>query len=125
MATLRDIKTRLGSIQKTRLITSALKVVASTKLKKAQDRYLKMRVAADGLRVILAEAVAGADAEFLPPALLPRTTGRVGVAVVTSDRGLCGGFNTAVVKRSLEVLNTIRDEGKEACHRGVGGDGGV
>ena len=97
MATLRDIRRRITGVKSTQKITKAMKMVAAAKLRRAQDAIIAARPYAQTMRKILgnlAQVVSGAEY----PLLQEREVKRVGVIVVTADRGLCGAFNSNVIK---------------------------
>src|SRR5687767_2489951 len=93
MATLKAVRTRIASVKSTQKITRAMKLVAAAKLRRAQDAIIAARPYASALAEAVSEvaARAGDDAH---PMLQQREGKRIAVVVVTSDRGLCGGFNT-------------------------------
>jgi F-type H+-transporting ATPase subunit gamma len=97
MASLRAIRARIKSVKNTQKITKAMKMVAAAKLRRAQDAALRARPYAELIDDMLGQLSAGSDA---PHALLtPRPAKKVEVLLLTSDRGLCGGFNSNVVRR--------------------------
>jgi F-type H+-transporting ATPase subunit gamma len=105
MANLKEIRIRLNSVKSTRQITSAMKMVSAAKLRKAQDAILQMRPFASQLQNIYRSASAAyndsAENVFLKPGL----TGRVLLIVIASNRGLCGAFNSNVIKRTIARIN--------------------
>jgi F-type H+-transporting ATPase subunit gamma len=106
VATLRDIRNRIGSVKSTRQITKAMKMVAAAKLRRAQDAILKTRPYAQLLNQALARAAARGAAEEVVghPLLAPRTARTAEVVVITSDRGLAGGFNSNIARRAQRFL---------------------
>lgn len=105
MPNLKDIKNRIGSVKKTKQITSAMKLVAAAKLKRAQDQAVAARPYREQLQAVLdrVAAVAGDDVE--EPLLQPRPdVKKVLVVVLTSDRGLCGPFNNGLIRKSVEWI---------------------
>ncbi len=106
MAGLRDIKRRITSVKSTQKITKAMKMVAAAKLRRAQDAILATRPSALRLRTLVTNLAGRADGDAHP--LLRRSTrgGRVELLVVTSDRGLCGAFNSNVVNRAMAELRS-------------------
>ncbi len=104
MASLRDIRTRIRSVKSTQKITRAMKLVSAAKLRRAQERVVAARPYAD--RVATTVAALAKRAELLGEAPHPllsnrdATGGRIEVIVVTSDRGLCGGFNSNTIRRA-------------------------
>jgi F-type H+-transporting ATPase subunit gamma len=103
---LRDIRNRIGSVKSTRQITKAMKMVAAAKLRRAQDAVLKTRPYALLLDQALTRVAARAAAEEVVahPLLAPRTARTAEVVVVTSDRGLAGGFNSNIARRTQRFL---------------------
>lgn len=102
MASTKEIRTRLASTASTRQITSAMKMVSAAKLKKAQDAVLQLRPYAQKLQEILG-SISSSDegsSEFTKV----RSEERVLIVVITSNRGLCGAFNTNVVKQALQLV---------------------
>jgi F-type H+-transporting ATPase subunit gamma len=112
MATLRDIKKRILAVQNTQKITKAMKMVAASKLRKVQQRMLDLRPYADKMHAVLTDLARGADRESHPLlAFRPRKT--VEVIVISADRGLCGAFNTNILKAAQEQINNFKKEGFE------------
>lgn len=115
MARAREIKRRIRSVQNTRQITKTMEMVAASKLKKAQDRVIAARPFDDFMRQVIARMREGTDEEAGEYPLLreePRS-GRVGVLVVTSNRGLAGAFNANLVREARERKGALEAEGKE------------
>ena len=103
MANLRDIKRRIGSVQSTQKITSAMKMVAAAKLRRAQDAIERARPYAVRMRATL-EQVAGGTLEEVHPLLEVHDERRsLEIVIVTSDRGLAGAFNSNVIKEAERV----------------------
>jgi F-type H+-transporting ATPase subunit gamma len=106
MPSLRDIRRRIASVKNTQQITNAMKMVSAAKLQRAQDRVLSARPYSEHLLQLLEHL----DARVQPtihPLLTPRTEGKTLLVVVTSDRGLCGGFNTNVQRAALEQIRQL------------------
>jgi F-type H+-transporting ATPase subunit gamma len=108
---LRDIRNRIGSVKSTRQITKAMKMVAAAKLRRAQDAILKTRPYAMLLEQTLARVAARAAAEesVAHPLLAPRDLRTAEVVVLTSDRGLAGGFNSNIARRTQRFLTEEAD----------------
>ena len=104
MASLRDIKRRISSVKSTQKITRAMKMVAAAKLRRAQEAIVRARPYAYEMRTLVNSAARRAD-EDAHPLLRPGGGGKVGIIVVTSDRGLCGGFNANIVNHTVHALN--------------------
>ncbi len=99
MASLRAIRTRIKSVKGTQKITAAMKMVAAAKLRRAQDAALRARPYAEAMDALLSRlSVAGEDQDA-HPLLQRRPVKKVELVVLTSDRGLCGGFNSNIVRR--------------------------
>ncbi len=98
MASLRAIRSRIKSVKGTQKITKAMKMVAAAKLRRAQDAALRARPYAEALDAMLSRLTAG-EADASHPLLASRPVKKVEVLVMTSDRGLCGGFNSNIIRR--------------------------
>ena len=111
MASLRDIRNRIGSVKSTRQITKAMKMVAAAKLRRAQDAILKTRPYAQLLEQTLGRlaARAAADEAVAHPLLAARTARTAEVVVITSDRGLAGGFNSNIARRAQRFVTEGTD----------------
>ena len=103
MATLQDIRRRIRSVQSTQKITRAMKLVAAAKLRRAQERILEARPYAFKMAELVGALVRGLG-EDKHPLLVRREGPRKLYVVVTADKGLCGAFNSNVVRRTLELL---------------------
>src|SRR5436190_11049393 len=107
MASLRAIRTRIKSVRNTQKITKALKLVSAAKLRRAQDAVVRTRPYAQGLDELLASLAGARAAAEMPPHPLmevrenPR---RIEVVLLTSDRGLCGGFNSNIIRRAQRFV---------------------
>ncbi len=110
MPNLRDIKRRIGSVKNTQQITKAMKLVAASKLRKAQEAILNERPYAVKLMEVLHHLAARCNKD-LHPLLNQREEKKVLFIVVTSDKGLCGGFNGNVLKRLMAAVE--ENAGKE------------
>jgi len=123
MAGTKEIRLKIKSVQNTRKITKAMEMVAASKMKKAQDRMKRGRPYAQRLLDITMHA-ARANTEYKHPLLTRReTVKRVGVVVITTDKGLCGGLNTNLLR---VVLNQHKDwtaKGIEAEYCTIGNKG--
>jgi len=103
MASLRTIRRRITSVKNTQQITRAMKMVAAARMKKAQDNLYNARPYAERLHEITANVVRRTDAE-LHPLLEKREVKRAALVVVSSDRGLCGGFNANICREAVRFL---------------------
>ena len=114
MPTLKDLKTRIASVKSTRKITSAMKMVAAAKLRRAQEHAEAARPYAERMDRMLGALAAAAAGRPGAPAMLAGT-GKDDVhllIVATADRGLCGGFNSSIVRASRTRIRDLRDAGK-------------
>jgi F-type H+-transporting ATPase subunit gamma len=103
MATLRDIKRRIRSVESTQKITKAMKLVAASKLRRAQERIIGARPYAQKMGQLLGSLV-GRVGDDGHPLLIRRTGGRKRLVVITADKGLCGAFNSNVLRASLSYI---------------------
>ncbi|HEX8819346.1 MAG TPA: ATP synthase F1 subunit gamma [Archangium sp.] len=104
MASLRDIRKRIRSVKNTRQITKAMKMVAAAKLRKAQDAIIAARPYAQMLDQIITDLATRSEGELAHPLLTARPVQKVEVLLLTSDRGLAGGFNSNVIRRASRFL---------------------
>ena len=104
MANLKEVKTRISSVISTQQITKAMKMVAAAKLRRAQDNVLKMRPYAQKLGEILQNVSAGLEGEENIYAA-EREIEKVLIVVITSDRGLCGPFNSSIFKETNALIS--------------------
>ncbi len=104
MAGLRDIKRRIVSVKSTQKITRAMKMVAASKLRRSQEAIVRARPYAFEMRQLVNSIALRAD-DATHPLLRKGDGGKIGVVVVTSDRGLCGGFNANVVNGLMRTIN--------------------
>ncbi len=107
MPSLIDIRRRIRSVRNTQQITKAMKMVSAAKLRRAQDRVIAARPYAALIREVMANLVAHAqvfDEEQLPPLLARRPENRILLMLLTGDKGLCGAFNTNLIKASQSFL---------------------
>lgn len=119
MANLKELRNRIASVSSTMQITSAMKMVSAAKLKKAQDAVTQMRPYAVKLNAVLSNVSATLDASENPFAV-ERTVRRVLVLPVSSNRGLCGAFNTNVFKATRALIASYEAQGAHAEVWGVG-----
>lgn len=125
MPSSREIRNKIKSVKNTQKITRAMEMVAASKMRKAQDRMKKARPYGEKIRNVAAH-MSNASVEYRHPFLISRdSVKRVGIIVVTSDKGLCGGLNTNVLRRALNEIRTWETEGNhvDACcigNKGLG-----
>ena len=121
MASVRQIKRRITSVDNTAKITKAMSMIAASKMRRAQEMALQTRPYADRMQALLADLAAQPqDVDETHPLLMRREPGRVQLIVITPDRGLTGGLNTAVNRRAAQQLV---DLGAEADVVAVGKKG--
>ncbi|MEK9961171.1 MAG: F0F1 ATP synthase subunit gamma, partial [Rhodobiaceae bacterium] len=113
MPSLKDLKTRINSVKSTQKITSAMKMVAAAKLRRAQDSAERGRPYADRMQQIINSLAAKADPSSAPQLLVGNGQDKTHLLVVVSaDRGLCGGFNGAITRQTRTEVARLRGEGK-------------
>jgi F-type H+-transporting ATPase subunit gamma len=108
VATLRDIRRRIRSVESTQKITRAMKLVAAAKLRRAQERILSARPYAMKMAELLSSLVSRAEGEA-HPLLVRRPAARKRLVIITADKGLCGAFNSNILRGSLAFL---REQGE-------------
>jgi F-type H+-transporting ATPase subunit gamma len=121
MPGLKEIRKRIGSVKSTKQITKAMKMVAAAKFRKAQTRIIEMRPYADKMRDVLSTLAKTVDTGH--PLLEVRVRKRVEVVVLTGDRGLCGAFNTNVMKAAVKLIKDVKNEGIEVSVSAIGKKG--
>ena len=125
MAGRREIRNKIKSVKNTQKITRAMEMVAASKMRKAQDRMKKARPYGEKIRNVAAH-MSRANTEYRHPFLIARdSVKRIGIVIVTSDKGLCGGLNTNVLRKALNQMKTWQAEGEqiEVCcigNKGLG-----
>ncbi len=105
MANLKEIRNRITSVTSTKKITSAMKMVSAAKLRRAQEAIIQMRPYADRLHTILTNLSDSIRGEEDNTYAIERDMEKVLIVVISSNRGLCGAFNSFVIKRALQVAN--------------------
>ena len=101
---LKEVRTRIKSVQSTQQITKAMKMVSAAKLRRAQDAITQMRPYAQKLQEMLGNIVSSAEGELGMALATERFAEKILVIVVTSDRGLCGGYNSNLIKLAKTVI---------------------
>ena len=122
MANLKSIKKRIVSVKNTRQITKAMKMVSAAKLRRAQENVVAARPYAGKLAEVL-ERLAQVQESDASPLMVKRDTGRALLVVVTSDRGLCGGFNANLSKAAERFIKERSGEFKEMSLMTIGRKG--
>ena len=125
MASLDDLKKRIASVKSTQKITKAMKMVAAAKLRRAQDSAEKGRPYSEKMNNVILNLSNGiSDKENAPRLLSGTGSDKIHLCVVmTSDRGLCGGFNTNIIKKAKAYFSKISEEGKDLKIITVGSKG--
>lgn len=108
MATLRELKTRIGSVSSSEKITGAMKMISSAKVHKNELELKKLLPFKNQIQTIMGHILAS-DATFESPLIEEREVKRVGVVVFGSDDGLCGAYNMNIFKKLLEELNSLKE----------------
>ena len=113
MAGAKELRKQIGSIKNTQKITSAMQMVAASKMRKAQDRMAKGRPYTDQIRAVISH-MANASSEYRHQFMVEREVARVGYIVVTTDKGLCGGLNVNLLKAVVADMKRWVDQDVEA-----------
>lgn len=119
MASGKEIKGKIGSIKNTQKITSAMEMVAASKMKKAQERMATGRPYAQSMLKVIGH-IANGTLEYRHPYLEEREVKRVGYIVVSTDRGLCGGLNTNEFKKVTQDAKAWQEKGAEIAFAALG-----
>ncbi|MBN2520807.1 MAG: F0F1 ATP synthase subunit gamma, partial [Bacteroidales bacterium] len=106
MSNLKEIRSRIASVKSTRQITSAMKMVAAAKLRKAQDAIIQMRPYANKLQEVISNLNNVIDVSNENIYAQQREIKKVLLVAITSNKGLCGGFNSSVVKNVINLIHT-------------------
>ena len=123
MASGKEIRNKIKSVESTRKITKAMEMVAASKMRKAQDRMRAARPYGEKIRRV-AGNLSNALTEYSHPFLeTPEKIGHVGLIVVTSDKGLCGGLNTNILRLALSKMKAWDAEGKSLRVSAIGNKG--
>ena len=112
MAGAKEIRTKIKSIKSTQKITKAMEMVAASKMRKAQERMRAARPYASKIRNVISH-LAHAHTEYRSPGLMEREVKRIGLIVISTDRGLCGGLNTNLFKATIIAMQQWRTRGVE------------
>jgi len=111
-ATIRELRDRVGSVKNTKKITSAMKLVAAAKVRRAQEAVLRSRPFSETLERILGGLLQRLKTEALDiPLLEARQATTVGLVVITGDRGLCGSYNAAMIKKAEARIEELKSQG--------------
>jgi F-type H+-transporting ATPase subunit gamma len=119
----KEIRVKIRSVQNTRKITKAMEMVAASKMRKAQERMRTARPYAEKIRNVAAH-ISHANPEYRHPFVVERdTVKRIGIIVITTDKGLCGALNTNVLRLVLSHFKEWQNEGEEIDACCIGGKG--
>jgi F-type H+-transporting ATPase subunit gamma len=113
MASLKDVKTKIGGVAKTKQITKAMYMVASARLRGAQSRMERFRPYAEKFQKILGDLAGKAGGREHPLLTLRAEAKTAGIVLITSDRGLCGGYNANLIAAALRLAKDRRSQGRE------------
>ena len=122
MANLKEIRNRIASVSSTMQITSAMKMVSAAKLKKAQDAITAMRPYSDKLTELIQNLSGAMDGDTPNPYTQARSVEKVLLVVVTSNRGLCGGFNSSIIKAATQYIASHPNQQVDLITLGKKGD---
>ncbi len=122
MAAGKEIRGKIKSVENTKKITKAMEMVAASKMRKAQERMLAARPYSEKIRAIAAH-LGQANPEYVHPFMVSNDTKKVGLIVVTTDKGLCGGMNTNVLRAVTNKLKDLQSAGVSAEAVAIGGKG--
>lgn len=122
MAVGKEIRNQIGSIKSTQKITSAMEMVAASKMRKAQERMKATRPYAEKMRQAIGH-IAKSNKDYVHPFMKEREVKRVGYIVVSSDRGLCGGLNTNLFKLLVREMRAWKEKGVETDLCAIGQKG--
>ena len=124
MATQKEVKNRIASVKNINKITRAMEMVAAARLRRAEQRIADLRPYAEGMRKLTRIAAAQAGGIPRVPVLEEReNVNRVGVVLVTGDRGLAGAFNTNIIREGMRTGARVREDGAEVSYAAVGRKG--
>jgi len=122
MANLKEIRNRIASVSSTMQITSAMKMVSAAKLKKAQDAITAMRPYSDKLTELIQNLSGAMEGDTPNPYTQVRSVEKVLLVVVTSNRGLCGGFNSSIIKAATQYIASHPNQQVDLITLGKKGD---
>jgi F-type H+-transporting ATPase subunit gamma len=124
MATQKEVKSRIASIKNINKITRAMEMVAAARLRRAEQRIADLRPYAEGMRKLTRTAAAHAGGIPRVPVMVEReNVKRVGIVLITGDRGLAGAFNTNIIREGMRMASDVRGEGAEPSFAVVGRKG--
>ncbi|HUB98715.1 MAG TPA: ATP synthase F1 subunit gamma [Solirubrobacterales bacterium] len=124
MASQKEVKSRISSIKNISKITRAMEMVAAARLRRAEQRIEDLRPYAEGMRKLTRTAAEHAGGIPRVPVMIEReNVKRVGIVLVTADRGLAGAFNTNIIREGVRMAAKVREEGAEPSFAAVGKKG--
>ena len=124
MATRKDVKTRIASVKNVGKITRAMEMVAAARLRRAEQRIEALRPYADAIRRMTRRAVEGAQSlPDIPLLQEHESINRVGLVLVTGDRGLAGSFNSQIIRAGERRMRELQREGQETAYYVIGAKG--
>lgn len=120
MAVGKEIRTQISSVKNTQKITSAMEMVAASKMRKAKDRMSASRPYAEKMKAVISH-LSHAHPEYKHPFMLDRKVEKVGFIIVSSDRGLCGGLNSNLFRKLAKEIGVLSEDGiqSEFCTIGA------
>jgi F-type H+-transporting ATPase subunit gamma len=122
MASTKEIRSKIKSVQNTRKITKAMEMVAASKMRRAQERMRNARPYAEKIREIVAN-LSKANPEFRPVYMATREIKKIGTILVTTDKGLCGGLNTNVLRLIANQVRDLQEKNIEIAYTAIGSKG--
>jgi F-type H+-transporting ATPase subunit gamma len=122
MASAKEIRSKIFSIKNTQKITRAMEMVAASKMRKAQERMFHARPYAEKIRTVI-QHLAKAHPEYQHPFLKERPIRKIGLVIVASDRGLCGGLNMNVLRTAVHTMKGWQEKGVEVALCLIGSKG--
>jgi F-type H+-transporting ATPase subunit gamma len=122
MASTKEIRSKIKSVQNTRKITKAMEMVAASKMRRAQERMRNARPYSEKIREIVAN-LSKANPEFRPVYMATREVKKVGTILVTTDKGLCGGLNTNVLRLIANQVRDFQANNIEIAYTAIGSKG--
>ena len=125
MPSLIDLRRRIRAVKSTQQITKAMKMIAASRLKRAQDRVVAARPFAQRMLQVLNSLAARVDPDAHPLLRMPSSAGRPLLIVVTADRGLCGSFNSNVIKAAGQFIVTDTHQTGAALEPGRAARGAI
>ena len=122
MAGTKEIRNKIKSVQNTRKITKAMEMVAASKMRRAQERMRAARPFAAKIRNVAAN-ITRANPEYRPPFLVEREVKNVGIILITTDKGLCGGLNTNILRMLTSSMKAWHGDKKDILCTAIGAKG--